>query len=288
MKPKVSVIVCTYNDGKYIEECIKSILNQSYKNFELLIIDDGSTDNTYKIVESFKDKRILYYKNIKNMGLAYSRSKGLKKSKGDFIFFTDADCIARKDWIEITLKNFKKSNIGIVEGKILAFNNKKLTISDKVPINTSGKKFTTGNIAYRKEYLKISGLSIKKEYEGFEDRELGLRVKKICDYIFEKKSIVYHQIRKQTFKSFLNSSKRIPAKVRLIKNYGDKEEVLLFILLPKYFFILFFPPLIFYPIIKGRVRSFYDLCFIPLIYIKAIYMRYLIWKTAIKEGVFVI
>lgn len=86
----ISIIIPAYNSAKYISLAVKSVLNQTYQDFELLIIDDGSTDNTKEIIESFKDKRIEYiYQN--NTGAASARNTGIKKAKGEYIAFLDAD-----------------------------------------------------------------------------------------------------------------------------------------------------------------------------------------------------
>ena len=87
---KFSIIVPTYNREEYIIKCIDSILDQTYDNFEAIIIDDGSTDNTDNLVKKYHDKRIKYFKNT-NHGIGYSRNFGLNKAKGDYIFFLDSD-----------------------------------------------------------------------------------------------------------------------------------------------------------------------------------------------------
>lgn len=93
---KVSIIIPAYNAEKYLEKCVKSIINQTYKNIEIIIINDGSKDNTEKVIFNFafKDNRIKVI-NRENKGVQYSRKEGIQKSEGEFIFFVDAD-----DWIE--------------------------------------------------------------------------------------------------------------------------------------------------------------------------------------------
>ncbi len=83
-----------YNGEKYLRETIESILNQTYRDFEFIIIDDGSTDNSVKIIESYKDSRIKLYKNEKNMGISDSTNKGIELAKGEYIALTDHDDIA--------------------------------------------------------------------------------------------------------------------------------------------------------------------------------------------------
>ena len=93
MQPLVSIITPMYNSEKFILKTIESIVNQTYSNWELLLIDDGSTDNTIQIVEDFKLKytNIKLFQNPTNLGAAQSRNKGILEAKGDYIAFLDAD-----------------------------------------------------------------------------------------------------------------------------------------------------------------------------------------------------
>lgn len=87
----VSVIMPSYNTASYIEETVQSVLNQTYKNWELIIVDDCSTDETDDILSKFTDERIRIYKNEKNSGAAVSRNKALRESRGRWIAFLDSD-----------------------------------------------------------------------------------------------------------------------------------------------------------------------------------------------------
>ncbi|MGI9461164.1 MAG: glycosyltransferase family 2 protein, partial [Alphaproteobacteria bacterium] len=98
--PLVSVIMPVFNGEKYIAQAIDSILQQTYKKLELIIIDDASTDNTNDIINTIKDKRIKYIKNNKNSKEWYSRNVGLAKAKGDYIAWQDADDMADKKRID--------------------------------------------------------------------------------------------------------------------------------------------------------------------------------------------
>ncbi|MBA3665078.1 MAG: glycosyltransferase [Bacteroidetes bacterium] len=90
----VSVIMPAYNASAFISEAIKSILNQTYSNFEFIIINDGSTDSTEKIIRQYNDSRIVYIKNESNLGLIESLNKGISIAKGVFIARMDADDIS--------------------------------------------------------------------------------------------------------------------------------------------------------------------------------------------------
>ena len=92
--PKISVVMSAYNEEKYISEAIDSILNQTFQDFEFIIIDDFSTDNTAKIIKSYNDKRIKFLQNKKNLGLIKSLNLGLDTASGKYIARMDADDIS--------------------------------------------------------------------------------------------------------------------------------------------------------------------------------------------------
>ena len=91
MNDLVSIIMPSYNTATYIKETIESVLAQYYQNWELLIVDDCSSDNTDEIINLFHDPRIRYFKNDKNSGAAVSRNRALREAKGRFIAFLDSD-----------------------------------------------------------------------------------------------------------------------------------------------------------------------------------------------------
>ena len=116
----ISIIIPMYNSEKYIRSCIDSILNQTFNNFELLIIDDGSTDNSYNICKSYNDKRIRLFK-LNHKGVSYARNYGLKKAVGDYISFIDSDDIIDKDYYNIIYKLLIKYDASFVEVDIKPF-----------------------------------------------------------------------------------------------------------------------------------------------------------------------
>ena len=100
MNELVSIIMPSYNAEKYIAAAIKSVLNQTYSYWELIIVDDCSTDGTVKVILSFRDKRIRFYKNEKNSGAAISRNCALRQAKGRWIAFLDSDDIWHPEKLE--------------------------------------------------------------------------------------------------------------------------------------------------------------------------------------------
>jgi glycosyltransferase involved in cell wall biosynthesis len=108
-KPFVTVFMPVYNAGKYLNEAIISILNQTYENFEFLIVNDGSTDDSLNTIKSFNDKRIRLIENESNKGLITSLNVGLTESRGEYIVRMDADDISLPNRIEKQI-NFLISN----------------------------------------------------------------------------------------------------------------------------------------------------------------------------------
>ena len=103
----------TYNSEQYLSKSIESILNQTYKDFEFLILDDGSTDNTPEIVKNYskKDKRIKFYKNDKNLGLTPSLNALIQSSSGNVIARQDSDDISRENRIQSQIKFLEENNL---------------------------------------------------------------------------------------------------------------------------------------------------------------------------------
>lgn len=111
--PKISVIVPVYNTENYIGRCIESILNQSFSNFELILINDGSTDRSSEIIKSYDDNRIVFIDNNNN-GVSETRNIGIKAAKGEYIQFVDSDDFIDKDMLKDTLKLLEDSNADCV------------------------------------------------------------------------------------------------------------------------------------------------------------------------------
>lgn len=143
-KDLVSIITPVYNCEKLIDETIETVLNQSYSNFEMLLVDDCSKDNSAKIIKKYlkKDNRIKYFKLKENSGAAIARNKALKESKGRFIAYLDADDLWKKEKLEKQVK-------------FMLDNNYAFTCTDYEKIDEDGK------------YLKVVKIPKKVNYNLF-------------------------------------------------------------------------------------------------------------------------
>jgi glycosyltransferase involved in cell wall biosynthesis len=118
----VSVVIPVYNGEKYIKETIESVLNQTYSNFEIILVDDGSTDNSRQVIESIKDNRIKYYYQENSGCPAIPKNVGIKKAQSDYIAFLDQDDIFLTKKLEIQMKEIEKNNLSAVIVNSYVFN----------------------------------------------------------------------------------------------------------------------------------------------------------------------
>lgn len=118
-RPLVSVVMLTYQRADIVPDAIQSILNQTYTDFEFIILNDGSTDDTSKVVKKYKDSRIRYYENKTNKGIAYSRNRALSLARGKYIMIMDDDDISLPDRMQKQV-NFLETHpdITVVSGQL--------------------------------------------------------------------------------------------------------------------------------------------------------------------------
>jgi glycosyltransferase involved in cell wall biosynthesis len=184
MNPKISVLLPVYNGGKFLKESIDSVLSQSYKDFELLIIDDDSKDNTEEIIKSYTDARIKYFKKA-HTGLIGSLNLGLEKANGEFIARQDADDISDITRLEKQIDLFNKDPelilIGSYATKIDEFGEQAGELNYP-PLDWEGIKkysilhnpFIHPTVMFKKDIIKKVGGY--KNFKHIEDYELWTRV----------------------------------------------------------------------------------------------------------------
>ena len=132
---EISICIPVYNAEKYIEETIKSVLNQSFSNFELIIIDNHSTDDTVNIVKEFKDERIKLFQNNKNLGMVRNWNECLNKVQGKYIQFVCSDDVLYKECLKEKIELMKKNNnivMVVSNTDIIDSNGKKIITDEKV------------------------------------------------------------------------------------------------------------------------------------------------------------
>lgn len=185
-KRLVSIILPVYNGAAYLSEAIESILNQSHTEFELIIVDDCSTDDSAVIAENYKNKdtRIKIIHNPENKKLPASLNIGHKAAKGNYITWTSHDNILKSDFLKTLLNSIKEKGVGVVFSNYDIINEKGKIIREHVSGPSNGLLF--GNLIgasflYTKEiYLKLNGYN--ENLFLVEDYDFWLRASQICPF----------------------------------------------------------------------------------------------------------
>ena len=208
-KPKVSILMTVFNHEKYIKSSIDSILSQTFKKFEFVIIDNGSTDESRKIIKKIKDKRIKFFYFEKNIGRTKCLNFGVKKCKGKYIAILDSDDHAKKERIKTQYDFLEKnldvslvgSNYNIIDHKGRIIKKKKIDIDlyeypNKILFNNV---IAHSTVMYRNKIIKKIG--------GYPNKYIYAQ-----DYAFYLKLIKNYKIK---------LSKKILANIRI--NHKDSE-----------------------------------------------------------------
>lgn len=181
--PLVTVLLPVYNGEQYLQETIRSILAQSYRDFEFLIVDDGSTDKTAEIIAGFDDKRIRVLVNEKRLKLSGALNRGIEEARGDFIARMDADDLALTNRLQVQVDFLlKNKDVGICGSAIEVFGSTR-TRKDIFPLSADGIKsyalfdcpFCHPSVMLRKELFNRHQLRYDGSYYPTEDYELWSR-----------------------------------------------------------------------------------------------------------------
>ena len=203
MKIKFSVIVNCKNSQEYLKDCLESILNQSYNNFELIIIDNNSIDSTFKIINTFNDERIKYFNTERDLSLGAARNLGIKFSTGSYIGFLDSDDLWFKDKLEETRKMIELYNSSIIYSNVIYFNEKKsekLYTTDKpFNLNIFEQQLANYNLCIsscviNKFYLSKLDFHFDEKLEVCEDYDIFLRLLSLQNASFIPKALTKYRI----------------------------------------------------------------------------------------------
>ncbi|MBA2859850.1 glycosyltransferase family A protein [Methanococcus maripaludis] len=224
--PLVSIIIPTYNRPEYLKRAILSCLNQTYNNIEIIVVDDNSTVNHTKTIESFNDKRIKYYKNSVNKGAPYSRNKGFGLSCGEYLTFLDDDDELLSEKIRLQVEKFRSSkvnNLGVVTCDV---EYKRTDLNDVKKNRKQGhiyldllKRYCvygTETLLIKREFFeKINGFD--ERLESNQEYDLCINLSKYCnfDYVSEVLSYKYESIDQISY----NFTKKISGTKYLYKKH---------------------------------------------------------------------
>jgi glycosyltransferase involved in cell wall biosynthesis len=182
--PVVTVLLPLYNGAHYVREAVESILRQTWKDFELLIIDDGSTDTGPEIVTAMRDERIILLRNPSNMGVAATLNRGLDVARGHYIARMDADDISLPDRLERQIRFMDEHpDVGISGGWVRLFGGGELPYTCRVPsCNHEVAAYCLFEnplwhmaVIMRKDALNTHGLRYNPDFSRSEDYDLWIR-----------------------------------------------------------------------------------------------------------------
>lgn len=252
-KPLVSIVIPSYNSEKLINSCLKSLLATAYSNFEVIFVDDCSTDKSYKIAKEFgkRDKRLFIIRNKKNSGPSVTRNNGIKNAKGDYIAFYETDMESDPKWLTMLVNEMLKNpKLGGIQSKVIDLMNRTvinavgvkyiphvfgvISVGFGQPIKNINKPDYVGMGAvgtiFRKDALDAIGFYDEKLVHNIDDIDLGFRMW-VAGYKTKNlpQSITYHwnlkpeSIRKKTTSSLKSEfySNKIPRV--MLKNYEMKN-----------------------------------------------------------------
>lgn len=241
----VSIIMPAYNSESYIKESINSVIQQTYKTWELIIIDDCSADNTISIVNSFKDERIKIIRNQKNIGAAKSRNRGIQIASGRFIAFLDSDDLWHETKLEIQICFIEENNLPFCYSAYIKINElgekiKKISIPEQINRNKLLKTCYIGCLTAIYDCEKLGKISMPTDTLR-EDYATWLKIIKKTKYLRGiNKPLAYYRIHKNQ-----SSKKKLKMAHENWKIYRNQEG--LSIIESLYFFFNYS--------IRGLIRS---------------------------------
>lgn len=191
-----------YNAEKYIYASIDSVINQSYRKFELIIVDDGSEDATASVIKQYRDSRIVYFKNDVNLGLAGARNMGLSLAKGDYIAWLDSDDLSHPARLEKQVKVLDANKhiglcgtwvqtIGTIEGITWKYPTKSDVLRCRMLFDNP---LATSSVMMRRECLDTPNNAFDPNYPPAEDYDLWERVSQKWDVTNIPEILTYYRI----------------------------------------------------------------------------------------------
>ncbi len=237
----ITIILNCYNGEKYLNDALRSILKQSYKNWELIFWDNKSTDKSKKIFKSFKDKRFRYFYSNKHTPLYEAKNLAIKKSKGSYLTFIDVDDVWEKNKLKEQIKLFSDERVGVVYGNMWIRNeiNKRTKIYWKTELpsgmiyNKIIKNYCVGIIStmIRKNILNIRKNVFNVKYNHIGDFDLFIKLSKKYKFGVIQLPVATYRIHGKNL-SFINRKNEIYELKDWFKNNEKKlkEEEKIFIL----------------------------------------------------------
>ncbi|MBZ4664696.1 MAG: glycosyl transferase family 2 [Caloramator sp.] len=239
LSPLVSVIIPMYNVEKYISDTLESVLNQTYKNLEIIIIDDGSTDKSVDIVTSFKDKfNNIQYIYQKNSGVSSARNKGIYNAKGEYIAFLDSDDLWEKTKIEKQMYRILNTGAGACYCGYIEYINGRIRnklpksfFEEKalIPVLMKKTEAFTSTWLIKKDIIVDNNILFTENCHWAEDLEFFLKILSITKVSAVKEYLAVYRIRSNSLSTFTpNQMSEIEIWLRFIEWIRQNKRLLLY------------------------------------------------------------
>ena len=238
MKPFVSIIIPTYQNCNRLKIALNSVLSQTYNDYEVLVMDDGSTDGTREMISSFKDSRIFYNWEENSGGPAKPRNRGIKLSKGNWIAFLDSDDSWKSNKLKICIENISEKvdliyhNLEIVYSSYKIFKRKtartrKLKKPVLIDLLINDNLICNSSVVVRKHLLdKVGGINESKNLVAAEDYNTWLRIANLTDkFVYLPNTLGYYL---KHSGSLSNKNMSLPTKYAMDEFFGvlnDQQKI---------------------------------------------------------------
>ena len=244
-KPVISIIMNCHNGERFLEKALKSVLSQSFRNWELIFWNNRSTDKSEEIFKSFKDKRFKYYYTHKKVSLYESRNAACKKAKGEFIAFLDVDDIWFSNKLKLQVRKFKDKKVGLVYGKFFKINNenflkkKQLITKENLPTGYITRELLQNypvgllTIMLRRSFLKKEKDIFRVKYNYLGDLDFVLRFSLKHKFEAVQQPIAQYrqhenQMQRKYYKTKSIQLNNWYKEIIKLKTFGKKENLKLF------------------------------------------------------------
>jgi len=224
--PNISVVMTVYNSAAYLEAAIDSILNQSFGDFEFIIIDDGSEDNSCRIIQCYNDSRIRLFQNDVNKGIVFCLNFGIKHSCGEFIVRMDSDDICELNRLEEQLKfmqNHPHISLCGTRTKIIDQDDQILSIREskigdqqiKIALFLGETSISHPTAIIRRKFLLFNHLYYNPDYPYAEDYELWCRISILTDLENLSVPLVRYRVHEKSSSALFSKIQRLSARAAL-------------------------------------------------------------------------
>lgn len=220
--PSIGIVIPTYNCGRYLRETLDSVLAQTPRPIDVTVVDDGSTDNTSAVVQSFGDA--VRYVSQENSGVCRARNRGLSLTQGEWVMFLDADDYLERDALALLLEQTGRAEVGVVYGdkytmeddgtRIAAVANREC--SGPVPAaaraSFNGAAFEPGAAIVRRALADALG-GFDQRYSPSEDRHFWIRCGALAEFVHVGRPVMHYRIRPGSHSK--NRARQVPASIRV-------------------------------------------------------------------------